>query len=112
MKCTDLVPYDPDFAHWQEFDQAWEEFKEAILKAFEPILIPIIEAFQAMIEKIKALVDTVTDKIRTCIVPGRVLYLSRHSKSHRIRKKNQTRIQKQWRRLLRWISCSKGRKKH
>lgn len=39
-------------------------------------------------------VHKLVERYTNCVVPGRLVYLAQHSKSWRVRKKNQKRIQK------------------
>lgn len=88
MGCVSLVPYDEEFACRQQMASildnlrtVWDDIKSIIETA------------------IKTVVD-LWDKIRACIVPPRVLYLSKHGKTARVRKKNRKRIERIWKSIL------------
>lgn len=57
-------------------------------------LTPLYNEFNRLTEHLCA------DKYTPCIVPGRVVYLSQHAKSWRVRKKNQKRINEAWGKLM------------
>lgn len=96
MERNELVLYDPDFARRQELAQAWEDLVEALKEEFAPL----INFFQKLADQIVKTLDRIVLKFSACVVPARVVYLSRHGKTHRVRKKNRKRIKEAWRRLL------------
>lgn len=92
MGCVSLVLYDEEFARRQEFMSALDDLRSA----FE-VLVDIVK------DVVKDVVHTIVkvwDKISACIVPPRVLYLSKHGKTARVRKKNLNRIKRIWSKLL------------
>ena len=99
MGHTDLAVYDPEFAKAQQIAQAWDDLRSV----WDELIAFVDSVWQAVKEIVHTAVSficTAFEKIRACIVPGRVLYLSRHGKTHRVRKKNRKRIEKLWRRIL------------
>lgn len=103
MGCVSLVPYDEEFARRQEFMSALEDLRSAV----ESCRDNIEAAFEVLVDIVKDIVKDVVhtivkawNKISACIVPPRVLYLSKHGKTARVRKKNLNRIKRIWSRLL------------
>ena len=103
MGCVSLVLYDEEFARRQQFASALDDMRSAaescrdnIEAAFE-VLVDIVT------DIVKNVVHTIVEawnKISACIVPPRVLYLSKHGKTARVRKKNLNRIKRIWSKLL------------
>ena len=92
MGCVSLVLYDEEFARRQQFASALDDLRSAV----ESCLDNIKAAFKDVVHTIiKA-----WNKISACIVPPRVLYLSKHGKTARVRKKNLNRIKRIWSKLL------------
>ena len=88
MGCVSLVLYDEEFARRQEFMSALDDLRSA---------------FEVLVDIVKDIVHTIVkawNKISACIVPPRVLYLSKHGKTARVRKKNLNRIKRIWSKLL------------
>lgn len=99
MGCVSLVLYDEEFARRQEFMSALDDLRSAV----ELCLDNIKAAFEVLVDSIKDIVHTIVkawNKISACIVPPRVLYLSKHGKTARVRKKNLNRIKRIWSKLL------------
>lgn len=96
MGCVSLVLYDEEFARRQELMSALESCRDNIEAAFE-VLVDIVK------DIVKDVVHTIVkawNKISACIVPPRVLYLSKYGKTARVRKKNLNRIKRIWSKLL------------
>lgn len=71
--------------------------------AVESCMDNIKAVFEVLIDIVKDIVHTIVkawNKISACIVPPRVLYLSKHGKTARVRKKNLNRIKRIWSKLL------------
>lgn len=99
MECVSLVPYDEEFARRQEFMSALDDLRSAL----ESCMDNIKAVFEALVDIVKDVVHTIVkawNKISACIVPPRVLYLSKHGKTARVRKKNLNRIKRIWSKLL------------
>lgn len=99
MECVSLVPYDEEFARRQELMSALDDLRSAV----ESCLDNIKAVFEVLVDIVKDVVHTIVkawNKISACIVPPRVLYLSKHGKTARVRKKNLNRIKRIWSRLL------------
>lgn len=99
MGCVSLVLYDEEFARRQEFMSALDDLRSAV----ESCLDNIKAVFEVLVDIVKDVVHTIVkawNKISVCIVPPRVLYLSKHGKTARVRKKNLNRIKRIWSRLL------------
>lgn len=99
MGCVSLVPYDEEFARRQEFMSALDDLRSAV----ESCMDNIKAAFEVLVDIVKDVVHTIVkawNKISACIVPPRVLYLSKHGKTARVRKKNLNRIKRIWSKLL------------
>lgn len=99
MGCVSLVLYDEEFARRQEFMSALDDLRSAV----ESCLDNIKAAFEVLVDIVKDVVHTIVkawNKISACIVPPRVLYLSKHGKTARVRKKNLNRIKRIWSKLL------------
>lgn len=99
MGCVSLVPYDEEFARRQEFMSALDDLRSAV----ELCMDSIKAAFEVLVDIVKDVVHTIVkawNKISACIVPPRVLYLSKHGKTARVRKKNLNRIKRIWSKLL------------
>lgn len=103
MGCVSLVLYDEEFARRQQFASALDDLRSAVescrdnIKAAFEVLVDIVK------EVVKDIVHTIVkawNKISACIVPPRVLYLSKHGKTARVRKKSLNRIKRIWSRLL------------
>ena len=95
MNCVDLVLYDEEFARRQQLAD--------ILDRLRSVWDDIKAAFDGLAQVVKQVVRMVIDlwdEIRACIVPPRVLYLSKHGRTARVRKKNLARIERLWRKLL------------
>ena len=92
MGCVSLVPYDEEFACRQEFMSKLDDLSSAVEVIFESV----VEIVKSAAEIIVAM----WDKIQACIIPPRVLYLSKHGKTARVRKKNRNRIARIWKKLL------------
>lgn len=99
MGHTALAVYDPEFAKTQQISQAWDDLR-SVWDGFVALVDSVWQTIKEIVHTVVEFVRTAFEKIRACIVPGRVLYLSRHGKTHRVRKKNRKRIEKLWRRLL------------
>lgn len=102
MGCVSLVPYDEEFACHQEFMSALDDLRSAV----ESCRDNIEAAFEVLVDIVKDIVKDVVhtiveawNKISACIVPPRVLYLSKHGKTARVRKKNLNRIKRIWSKL-------------
>lgn len=99
MGCVSLVPYDEEFARRQEFMSALDDLRSAV----ESCMDNIKAVLEALVDIVKDVVHTIVkawNKISACIVPPRVLYLSKHGKTARVRKKNLNRIKRIWSKLL------------
>ena len=99
MECVSLVPYDEEFARRQEFMSALDDLRSAV----ELCRDNIKAVFEVLVDIVKDVVHTIVkawNKISACIVPPRVLYLSKHGKTARVRKKNLNRIKRIWSKLL------------
>lgn len=99
MGCVSLVLYDEEFARRQEFMSALDDLRSAV----ESCMDNIKAAFEVLVDIVKDVVHTIVkawNKISACIVPPRVLYLSKHGKTARVRKKNLNRIKRIWSKLL------------
>lgn len=99
MGYVSLVPYDEEFARRQEFMSALDDLSSAV----ESCMDIIKTAFEVLVDIVKDVVHTIVkawNKISACIVPPRVLYLSKHGKTARVRKKNLNRIKRIWSKLL------------
>lgn len=99
MGCVSLVLYDEEFARRQKFMSALDDLKSAV----ESCMDNIKAAFEVLVDIVKDVVHTIVkawNKISACIVPPRVLYLSKHGKTARVRKKNLNRIKRIWSKLL------------
>ena len=103
MECVSLVPYDEEFARRQEFMSALDDLRSAVescrdsIKAASEMLVDTVK------DVVKDAVHTSVkawNKISACIVPPRVLYLSKYGKTARVRKKNRNRIKRIWSKLL------------
>lgn len=93
MGCVSLVLYDEEFARRQEFMSALDDLRSAV----ESCMDSIKAAFEVLVDIVKDVVHTIVkawNKISACIVPPRVLYLSKHGKTARVRKKNLNRIKR------------------
>lgn len=88
--CTSLAVYDPAFAEAQERLESLRLVNTlaSVKQAFEELVSALYEAFKWVIN----VVAQAWDKFLACIVPTRVLYLSKHGKTARVRKKNSKRI--------------------
>ena len=103
MGCVSLVPYDEEFARRQEFMSALDDLKSAVESCRDNIEAAFEVMVDIVIDVVKNVVHTIVEawnKISACIVPPRVLYLSKHGKTARVRKKNQNRIKRIWSKLL------------
>lgn len=103
MGCVSLVPYDEEFACRQEFMSKLDDLRSAV----ESCRDNIEAAFEVLVDIVKDIVKDVVhtivkawNKISACIVPPRVLYLSKYGKTARVRKKNLNRIKRIWSKLL------------
>lgn len=99
MGYVSLVPYDEEFARRQQFASALDDLRSAV----ESCMDIIKAAFEVLVDIVKDVVHTIVkawNKISACIVPPRVLYLSKHGKTARVRKKNLNRIKRIWSKLL------------
>lgn len=99
MGCVSLVPYDEEFARRQEFMSALDDLRSAV----ESCMDNIKAVFEVLVDIVKDIVHTIVkawNKISACIVPPHVLYLSKHGKTARVRKKNLNRIKRIWSKLL------------
>lgn len=89
MECVSLVPYDEEFACRQEFMSKLDDLRSAV----ESYMV----AFEKVIDIVKSAAEII---VAMCIIPPRVLYLSKHGKTARVRKKNRNRIARIWKKLL------------
>lgn len=103
MGCVSLVLYDEEFARRQQFASALDDLRSVV----ESCMDNIKAAFEVLVDIVKDIVKDVVhtivkawNKISACIVPPRVLYLSKHGKTARVRKKNLNRIKRIWSKLL------------
>ena len=95
MGCVSLVLYDEEFAHRQQLAD--------IMDRLRSVWDDIKAAFDGLVQVVKQVVRMVVDlwdEILACIIPPRVLYLSKHGKTARVRKKNRNRIARIWKKLL------------
>lgn len=99
MGCVSLVLYDEKFARRQQFASVLDDLRSVV----ESCMNSIKAAFEVLVDIVKDVVHTIVkawNKISACIVPPRVLYLSKHGKTARVRKKNLNRIKRIWSKLL------------
>lgn len=99
MRCVSLALYDEEFARRQQLASALDDLRSAA----ESCRDNIEAVFEALVDIVKDVVHTIVkawNKISACIVPPRVLYLSKHGKTARVRKKNLNRIKRIWSKLL------------
>lgn len=99
MGCVNLILYDEEFARRQQLADIMDRLR-SVWDEFIAFVDSVRQAVKEIVHTAVSFICTAFEKIRACIVPGRVLYLSRHGKTHRVRKKNRKRIEKLWRRLL------------
>lgn len=92
MECVSLVPYDEEFACRQEFMSKLDDLRSAVEVIYESVV--------EIVKNAAEIVVAMWDKIQACIIPPHVLYLSKHGKTARVRKKNQNRIARIWKKLL------------
>lgn len=95
MGCVSLVPYDEEFARRQQLASALDDLRTV----WDNIKV----AFEVLVDIVKEVARTIIkawNEISACIVPPRVLYLSKHGKTARVRKKNLNRIKRIWSKLL------------
>lgn len=88
MGCVSLVPYDKGFACRQQLASVLDDLRAV----WDDIKVVVEIAVKAVV--------TLWNKIRACIVPPRVLYLSKYGKTARVRKKNRKRIERIWKSIL------------
>ena len=99
MGCVSLVLYDEEFARRQEFMSALDDLRSTVESCRDNIEV----TFEVLVDIVKDVIRTIVkawNKISACIVPPRVLYLSKHGKTARVRKKNLNRIKRIWSKLL------------
>lgn len=103
MGCVSLVLYDEEFARRQEFMSALDDLRSAVESCRDDIKAALEVLVDTVKDIVKEVVHTIVkawNKISACIVPPRVLYLSKHGKTARVRKKNLNRIKRIWSKLL------------
>lgn len=69
-----------------------KNFIRKLKETFELIIGSVKEASKA--------ITSIWNAISACIIPPRVLYLSKHHRKLKVRKKNLNRIDRLWKRLL------------
>lgn len=92
MECVSLVPYDEEFACRQEFMSKLDDLSSGVEVIFESVM--------EVVKSADKIIAAMWDKIQACIIPPRVLYLSKHGKTARVRKKNRNWIARIWKKLL------------